>query len=385
MHSQIETMQNLNPQSNVNVLNCSSLSDNNSLTFSAKGVISDNLIGFLNNDIPGWLFSLLMEVTSYAMIAVAVFGLVGNIFILITYSKIGFSDSINISYCALSVSDIFCVVFMTWNGICFIPAFAASDIPFISSQIVIPTGGFPSDTFSKTTAWITAFISLERCMCVVFPLKIKSIAKAGRTVFVIIAIFTFTVLPLTSISLYTYTFHPRFHARKNKTLLGIKFRNTPLARFLDNARYMYTVVFMNFTPLAVIILCSIFLAVHLKRSASWRLENSGDTRKKTENSSTLDGRAQRRYEKDMRVAKTVLVIALTFLAAGLVTNVKIIMAMNLPEFRQLGTLSKWFQFISRLAFFLSMINSSVNFFIYYKMGTKFKKTFHEIFFRIKSM
>ncbi|KAK3768418.1 hypothetical protein RRG08_053410 [Elysia crispata] len=71
----MDTMNNHSPQSNLHLRNFSSLSDNNSLTFSAKNVISYNLIGSLNNDIPGWLFSLLMEVTSYAMIVVAVFGL----------------------------------------------------------------------------------------------------------------------------------------------------------------------------------------------------------------------------------------------------------------------------------------------------------------------
>ena len=176
------------------------------------------LMTLTEDHIPSNIFSMFMEYTSYVMICAATFGLAGNVLIIITYTKIGFSESINISYFALGISDILCVIFLSWNAICFLPAFSAANVPFKPLEFVIPTGGFTSDIFQKTTAWITAFISFERCLCVVFPLKIKAIVKRRRTVGVIVIIFVLTVLPLASITFYTYEFELRLDDVENKSL-----------------------------------------------------------------------------------------------------------------------------------------------------------------------
>ncbi|KAK3740912.1 hypothetical protein RRG08_051065 [Elysia crispata] len=135
----------------------------------------DTSVNISDLDLPGWVFSDIMECISYAMITVAFFGIIGNSLIMVTLIKIGFSTSINISFCALCVSDFLCVAALGWNAVCFIPAFGNSDLPFKPREVVIPTGGGLSDIFCGTTAWITAFISFERCLCVVFPMKIKTI------------------------------------------------------------------------------------------------------------------------------------------------------------------------------------------------------------------
>ena len=331
--------------------------------------------------LPDSYFSLLMEYTSYTMVCVAVFGMAGNIFILITYAKIGFSESINISYFALGVSDILCVIFLTWNAICFIPAFADSNIPFISREFVIPTGGFTSDMFSKTTTWITAFISLERCLCVVFPLKIKTIVRRRTTILAISVIFVLTVLPLTGIVSYTYVIDYRYESGKNKTVIGVKYRNSTLSEYLANVNYIYKLVFLNIIPFTIILVCAIFLGIHLHRNASWRLGNANEVTKATGKSPDNDNKALKKYSKDIRVAKTVLAIALAFILLGTLSTLRILLALNWTDFRPLGAYAKLFRFTARLAFLMSLANSSVNFIIYYKMGSKFRATVKQMIFR----
>ena len=75
------------------------------------------LMTLTEDHIPSNIFSMFMEYTSYVMICAAAFGLARNVLIIITYTKIGFSDSINISYFALGISDILCVIFLSWNAI----------------------------------------------------------------------------------------------------------------------------------------------------------------------------------------------------------------------------------------------------------------------------
>ena len=338
------------------------------------------------NDIPPWLFSLLMEYLSYAMICVAIFGIPGNILVIATYLRIGFAESINISYCALGVSDILCVVFLSWNAVCFMPTFAHSSIPIIAREVVILTGGFTSIIFCDITAWITAFISLERCLCVVYPLKIKSIVTHKRTVFVIIAIFTITAIPLTTTTFYLHVFEFRFDAERNESVLGVAFRNNvPAVVFVHNFNQIYKLVVLNLLPYTTILVCSLFLAVYLDRSVSWRAQNSGSTIHQANDGSVHKvSTAHRKQAKEIRVAKTVLSLATAFLFLGTLSSLRLLISIIWPEFRPLATYDKFFRLLGRVGFLLSLANSSVNFLIYYTMGSKFKQTVKDMLpFRTK--
>ena len=334
-----------------------------------------------DRDIPDRTYSLIMEYTSYTMICIAAFGLVGNLLIIITYTSIGFSESINISYCALSISDMFCIIFLTWHAICFVPAFYDSDIPFEARKFVIPTGGHTSAIFLKTTAWITAYISLERCLCVVFPLKFKRIVSRKRTIVAIAAIFSLTLLPLASIVFYTYVFDFVFDAAKNMTFLSAMYRKSSLSNALTRVNYVYKLVLMNFTPFGIILICAVVLAVQLNRSASWRWEMSLPITKPTGASVASNEKAPKKHSKDMRTVRIVLAIALTFIFTGTLSTIRYIFAMTWSGFHPVGALANWFQTTTRLEFTLSLINSSVNFIIYYRMGTKFRDTVKRLVLR----
>ena len=78
------------------------------------------------DDLPAWIFILLNQYVSGAMVFVSVLGMTlmtGNILIIATLAKIGFSEIINISYFALGISDAPCLPFITWHAICYLPFF----------------------------------------------------------------------------------------------------------------------------------------------------------------------------------------------------------------------------------------------------------------------
>ncbi|KAK3798994.1 hypothetical protein RRG08_050230 [Elysia crispata] len=330
-------------------------------------------------DIPAWLLPILMEYISYAVVFVSVFGIPGNILILRTYAKIGFSESINISYFALGVSDFLCVIFITWNAICFMPIFVKSDIPVVATEIAIPTGGVWSVIFSEATAWITAFISFERCLCVVFPLKVKSIVTPKRTMCIIVTIFIVTTVPFASVMYFLYIIDLRFDSERNATVLGVRYRNSPTATIVHNVNQIYKLVVMTFLPYTTILICSVFLATYLNQTATWRIQNSGTNIKTTTSSLKKDSKTPNLNAKELRVAKTVLSIATAFLVLGTLGSLRLVGSIIWPQFRPLGNYDKTFRMVGRVGYLLSLTNSSVNFVIYYTMGSQFRRTVNGLF------
>ena len=139
-------------------------------------------------------------------------------------------------------------------------------------------------------------------------------------------------------------------------------------------------MFLNFLPLLIILICTIYLTIHLRVSAKWRLGNSHRPGKVNENSATsADDVARRKYDKDIRVAKTVLAVAGAFLLLGTLSVLRLLIAVIWLEFRPLGAFGKSYRFTSRLSFLLLQANSSVNFIIYYRMSSKFRQAVYQIF------
>ncbi|RUS71345.1 hypothetical protein EGW08_020888 [Elysia chlorotica] len=279
-------------------------------------------------DIPEWLISYIMDSINYAKVAVSFFGLIGNTIIIITLVKIGFATPINISFFALCISDCLCIVSIAWSAICNIPAFADSDLPFIARDVAIPSGGSQSNIFTGITAWITAFITLERCICVVFPLKIKKIVSPGKTLFSVCFIFIVN-LPLVYLPFYNFVFIAKFDEVKNQTSIGVQMRNTPLAKKIHRANFMYRAVFMYTLPIAIVLVCSVALAVSLKKSISWRQRQSGKN-------SEINNSSQQRSSKDAQVVKTVLVLATVYIFLGGLSSVRTVVTLVWSEFLVTG-------------------------------------------------
>lgn len=73
---------------------------------------------------------------------------------------------------ALSVSDLCCLVTLSLMNIGFTPDVVEADLPFDPKEVVYLVAATPHFTFSRVTSWITAFITMERCLCVLVPLKV---------------------------------------------------------------------------------------------------------------------------------------------------------------------------------------------------------------------
>ena len=323
----------------------------------------------LRDPITAKKFLFLMECLTYAIFSVGFVGIIGNILIICTYSKVGFSDSINISYLAMAVSDLGCVVSIVWSGFCWNPGFNQYIMAIEAREVVLPTGGFSTTAFGKITAMITAFISLERCLCVVFPLKVKTFITRNRTVYYIVLTYVVHVFPATLVYVVV-RFEWKFNDQRNQTVLGVKYMQGQTERTLTDFIWLFYSLPLQFIPLITVVICTIFLIITLNRSARWR---EGYSQASKENGQTETDKAKpRARSKEDRIGKTVLIIAIVFIVCSSPAAINNAVTRAEPEYRASGQYRKLNLFVAGSAACLNAVNSSVNIFIYYRMGSKFK-------------
>ncbi|GFO02070.1 chemosensory receptor a [Plakobranchus ocellatus] len=228
-----------------------------------------------NHSITEWfardIFENVISVMLWFMLGIGIMGMIGNILTITVYIKLGFSETIHMSYLALAVSDLCTVITTIWCGICYSPLI---DMLLKQSRIVTELNFFanftcfwPHVAFSKTTALITAWISLERCLCVVFPIKVKLIITRLMTKIVLLIIFIIGCGPV----VFAYTGRKsewRFDPKRNQTRFFMFENGVKDLDLLNRLAFsLYSAVYPVFSWVSVI-LCTTFLIIKLRQSAT---------------------------------------------------------------------------------------------------------------------
>ncbi|GFO14205.1 chemosensory receptor a [Plakobranchus ocellatus] len=264
----------------------------------------------------------LITFLSYAIPVVAMMGVASNILVIVTCTKIGFSEPINISYLALGISDLMASVIRFWGALCFAFVVTNTRLPFDPSSLSVTTAFYPGQGFEKITAFITAFIALERCLCVQFPLHVKRIVTKRKTVFATIMIYLFGFGPSNLIHI-GFPFKKVFNSARNRTILAVVPFETPLRYIISRSLLVYYGTILHFTALIIVWICTIFLAVGLNKKATTREEYFKHSISKEDK------------QKELRVIKTVFLLAVTYLACSTPTAATLLVPHFEPEFTSL--------------------------------------------------
>ncbi|KAI8749165.1 short-wave-sensitive opsin 1 [Biomphalaria glabrata] len=83
------------------------------------------------------------------------FGLLTNAACLKVFWTMGFKNTINVSFFAITIADMGCLLSLLWMGICYNPLFADSNIIIDSRSVQYLTGGWPKFYFTRVSGMIT--------------------------------------------------------------------------------------------------------------------------------------------------------------------------------------------------------------------------------------
>ena len=321
----------------------------------------------------------LESVLIYTLVPAMTFSLLGvltNLLNIVVFSKMGLHDTTTISMLALAVSDLICSILTAWGVLCFIPAFRdMPSLPFVSTEIASVVGGSFRIYVTRTGGMLTALITVERCLCVVAPLKVKRIITLSVTRAIVIVIFTITVLPSFAYFFWD-TLAWKFYPHLNKTLIGVVHNDRPVVTLVNQINGFVCGFGYLFISSLIIFVCTIFLIIVLLRSHKWRGSFNSQEQSTDQKSAGST--------KEIKLIIVVTAIATIFIL-GMLPGMAIRCGMAiLPlKFSLRGPFAPFYVFSTFLATITDAANSSINFFVYFTMGTKFKSTFYRLIGLVK--
>ncbi|KAK3769512.1 hypothetical protein RRG08_012743 [Elysia crispata] len=319
-------------------------------------------------------------VFSWALVGTGCIGTTGNILTLIVFAKMGWASTFQISCTALAASDLCCVLAILMCGITsmsrFGPDFTENTYFYVSNILGV--------AFSRTTALITAWISLERCLCVTFPMKVKLIITRRVTAFVLVAIFTVGA-SLMVVALASFSFKYNSSSQNNTTSLT-RVENEPPET--EGSRQFMKLVVGLFLPIlswVSVITCTTFLIVKLKEKGAWRRLNARavtvwSTESGVEN--TNHNQALRVTEK--RAVRVVLAVAGIFLVFTAPVSIHLLASFTLRDYFLDGSLRYLFILNSMVCTLLSQLNSSINIIVFSVLGYNFRTALLQVLSEVLS-
>ncbi|BFZ14460.1 hypothetical protein BsWGS_17499 [Bradybaena similaris] len=312
------------------------------------------------------LVKLIFLASLYPLVGLS--GVGSNIVNILVFCQHGFNDTVNVTLVALSVADMGSLVALIFLGLYYNPLFMNSEIPFYSSQAAYLLAGMPRLCFSRIISLIIAFVTLERCLCVRFPLRVKTMITPGRAVIVLTCIFIAMIISMSPIYASTRLAWITYSERGNKSQLGLVFSSN--RRDIDKWTFALGSVFGCCSFLLVFI-CSVDLISSLRRYRDFR-----KTSLQTSNTTS---------RRDARVGRMVVVLSSVFIFSFIPLNAIQVCKSAFPRFNKGTDIPNIYHITWSIGYLVEAINSSINIFVYFNMSSKYRRTLQNMMVRPSSI
>ncbi|XP_059162992.1 uncharacterized protein LOC131946315 [Physella acuta] len=288
-------------------------------------------------------------------------GVIANVINTLVYYKQGLDEPVSISLLALSLSDLVGVVTSLWVAVCWNPLVYYADLPFVPADVEYLTGSLPHLVFTRITGWITAFVAVERCLCVALPFDVKSILTPSKVKVILACVFV-VVAGAHVPSFCTSGLAWVYVAGLNRTVVALV--TAANKDQINSVTYSANLV-SPFGSFLVVLLATAVTAYQLTRASERRLKS-------------ISG--QRVTLRDRKTVKMVVTLSVIFILSYLPTNVLHVFYCSIAGRAEL--LSRYTDLISLTFSFikpLEAFNASIGILLYWRMSSRFKATVTSLF------
>ncbi|XP_076456700.1 uncharacterized protein LOC143290998 [Babylonia areolata] len=291
------------------------------------------------------------------------FGIITNVINMAVFARQGLSDRINLCLFSLAVSDTgFLLFLMCGKSYALISLLDPVEGNYWQKRhytLVLATS-LGCLAISNIT---TALIAVERCLCILSPLKAASFFKTRTmgVVIVVVAVYILTVLntalgikyqtvrvtnPLTNTSTFISRLSPTY--LRYRTLIDIVYSHVLL-------------VTLPFISLVVVIVSTTAIIVRLQVTSAWR-------RQSVSNVTSLE-------KQELTVTRMLMTVCCVYVTCTTPTVTRALVVFSrVPGFLITGHLCNIFKISIALSHLLEVINTSTNFLIYVKQSSRYRCT-----------
>ena len=304
----------------------------------------------------------------------SVVGIITNLVNIVVFAKLGRAESTNISFQALAICDLVLSVLNSWTYTVIALRLAKVQVPFDTYSIHVLTGTALCNFVVRWGALMTAYISLERCLCVLKPLQVKRILTPRVTTVAVMVMLVFTVSPAVYLH-FKYKFVWKDIPHQNRTVLGVTVIRTPGVVLFGTIVNIFAGLIQPIGAFVLVVICTVYLGIHLGRASAWRrgATSGAETSGKGNQKETATS------QKENRVLRMVVSIAVVFIICVTPSTVHMF---TLGIFQKVSFDPKYKNVLNTMFVSSSLgssVNASVNFFIYYSMGSRYRAVCRQLF------
>ncbi|GFN95638.1 chemosensory receptor c [Plakobranchus ocellatus] len=310
--------------------------------------------------------------------AILVFGLASNIINISVFLKTGVKDNVTTLLLSLSMSDVTYLILMTPAVSTIIIYYRAPGWPWpFEHRITSNLFHWPAMAVYNFSSFISLFLGLVRCACVAMPLHFKSVFTKSRTVTIVVILF-FTSVSLHLPVLTVFNIDLRYEPSTNSTFAYLGFTNR-LPTMVKVNDYLNRII-IPWISFVFMIACAIVLSLKLFQSS--RLRSSHRNTSKPSPNAALTGNKmdeKKMTNKDIHVVQSVLLVCTIFICSQLVYVISSTVRLIYPEYDHGGRLENLYFIASYVSRTFTVLNSSVNIFVYYNFNSKYRAGFRAMF------
>ncbi|GFR93861.1 chemosensory receptor C [Elysia marginata] len=230
---------------------------------------------------------------------------------------------------------------------------------------------------------MATYVSIERCLCVSIPFKVKSLITPQLTAG-FMTVLSVIVLGSFSPMFFIYTVEYTYNPINNLTVPRVALNDLYYARgqFIPNM-YKFLGIFYPAIFCTIMISTSAIIVFHLKKSVE-NLDRGENAKTSITPTDGVNGRVSTNLtSREVKVTKMLLVVIFVYLMDFFPRLCKYVASFFEPEFFTYRKYHNLWIVMSILFWVLDFINASVNFFIFIGMSSNFRKTFYVIYPRCK--
>lgn len=333
----------------------------------------------LQTDADDGVVDTLTHICTGLTILFSVLGVTANVLNVLVYWRQGFSETVNITFVALSLWDLTACFLSCLSLPCYFLEmyFPLPAVNMLSVQYVFL--GYTRGLMYVLSTLDTVYLSIERCVCIMAPFKVKDMFTAPRVRLVNLTILIFGLVcycPAWATQGLQLVFDPENN--RTRLVLWLSSNRRDVDIFVDTFNGMALPVLAQF----LITISAGFMIQGIKNSLKFRHQavnlSKAESKSSTKNNiTTVSSRNLKKgnnlAKKDLKLTKVVIFLAMIFFICNAPVFIVAFVRALLPELDVGKQHYKLYLLLYSVVYLSGLINATVNIIVYYTVSTKYRE------------